>query len=1349
MQKDENPNKNNQTRKSVLIFSAVTALFIGIMGYEVIRENSPKETIKSSEKKFSIVLNTNKDFYQKPNVPELKLLNAQNQHYSNKIIALKEEAHESAKRLHQLQLSILSAEQVKESKQIQKLRQVLEDEENQKNSLTENLTKLQKNIETHEAQIANMESTIEVLDEIVQTQKNHKAEFNNQFKTQFEALQNENSIEKERLLKLIQDLNENQTALNNQIKTHASEVEKLEEELSRTSLMALDKELELDYLAEDLKTKHTTLTDQAKALSFVIEAEQLASKHLQKELHYLESQLAVELEKLKITENELQTAHLENAEKHQNLEIQNQEIAKKDETISLTQNTLDNLMVQSEIALASLNESLKENQARSVEKSVHHFHQLYIHEELAQILLDDLQKKQAELEKFKNVHHALSHDRNALKSLIDEKTQEISYHLMNTEERTSKYEATILELQENIEKLTLSLDKELEKATELEKEIAIRDSILLEKQQSNSEFNELTGLLTLREHELNEIKEVTSLKQQSNEELSELLQHHEEKYSHLQTKLEELNNLLKNREDELTAKNEAQANEIEQAQQAYQAALLKVEAAEASLIEKEKTLNESKETNEAKLEELKLLLKAREDELTAKDEALIQTKEVSEALAEEIQKAQEFYQTTLKLVAEAENSLNEKEKNVNDLTELLFRREQELKEIQEIALAKNESHEKLNTELTDFEAKLEELKQLLRNNEEQLSAKDEALNTTKETNNSLANEIQKAQESYQIVLKELEDAKSTAAVKENDVNQLTELLLQKDRELKEIQEIALAKNESNEKLNTELIDHEAKIEEFKQLLQAREEHAQESYQATLLKVETAEAALKEKENHVNELTNLLLQKDQELKEIQEIALAKNESNEQLNTKLIDHEAKLANLELVNNENISMNDKIKGELQLYQDALEKAVSAQETEKANAQDLITKLEELDSKLKSKESELSAKDSALNGSKETNEALALEIQKTQESYLQTLQKVQEAEASLKEKENDVNQLTDLLLHRERELENANQVALLKHESHEKLNAALADQESKIAALEAAYSTTTSSNDKIREELEAYQHALEKAIILQDIEKKSASDLSSKIEELDKALKTQEDMLSSKDEALKGSGQTNEGLIQEIQKTQESYKTVLKQYEDAQENTLKNQENVNFLTELLLHRERELAEINDMILNTTKTNEKLAEDLQKQHENLENSLKNYKDAEDRALEAERTLLKISEELKRQERELLETKDNSSAVDLKNQELAKEIHQQQEKFETALKEHIKAQENTHENEKNLHAMIEILVRRENELLKRLKAEELRKTTSKSTKAQTPASQAEEEREEKLEEEFWEPNEAEDMENIN
>ncbi len=165
MQKDENPNKNSQTRKSVLIFSAVTALFIGIMGYEVIRENSPKETLKSSEKKFSIVLNANKDFYQKPNVPELKLLNAQNQHYSNKIIALKKEAHESSRRLHQLQLSILSAEQAKETKEIKNLRQILENEENQKNSLTEDLVKLQKNIETHEAQIASMESTIGLLSE--------------------------------------------------------------------------------------------------------------------------------------------------------------------------------------------------------------------------------------------------------------------------------------------------------------------------------------------------------------------------------------------------------------------------------------------------------------------------------------------------------------------------------------------------------------------------------------------------------------------------------------------------------------------------------------------------------------------------------------------------------------------------------------------------------------------------------------------------------------------------------------------------------------------------------------------------------------------------------------------------------------------------------------------------------------------------------------------------------------------------------------------------------------------------------------------------------------------------------
>ena len=103
MPKDEklrNEVPNKKKGKSLLILSAVTALFIGVMGYEVIRENEPKNFKMSDDKK--LLISSNKAIYEKTEKINLNLLKAENRHFSTKIIALKEEAHANLKRLHDL-----------------------------------------------------------------------------------------------------------------------------------------------------------------------------------------------------------------------------------------------------------------------------------------------------------------------------------------------------------------------------------------------------------------------------------------------------------------------------------------------------------------------------------------------------------------------------------------------------------------------------------------------------------------------------------------------------------------------------------------------------------------------------------------------------------------------------------------------------------------------------------------------------------------------------------------------------------------------------------------------------------------------------------------------------------------------------------------------------------------------------------------------------------------------------------------------------------------------------------------------------------------------------------------------
>ena len=1450
MQKDEIPNKSHgQTRKTVLIFSAVTALFITIMGYEIIRESESKETVKPTEKKFSIVLNSNKDVYQKPDRIELKLLNAQNIHFSNKIIALKEEANQSSKRLHSLQLSIFSAEKAKENSLIQKLKKSLEIEESLKNELSKNIEKLQENIHTQEEQIVNMESTIDILDQIVYSQKKNKDLSQDHYKAKFEAFQDENLSEKTRLLRLIHDLEANQTTLKIEMQNHEYEIKHLEDELSRSNMIAIDKELEADNLNESLSSNHYELTKQVENLSFIIEAQGLASKHIHKELHYLQSQLAVELERLKKTENELKTAYLQFDEKNEDIMTKNQDLAKADEEVSFEKNRNEDLKIQSQQALLSLNESLFEEKENSLKNSVDFLHDLYIHEELYKLLLKSLETKQQELEQFKHAHHALSHDRNTLSSAIEEKSKHVSSLEENNKERSEDYESKIAALQENIEQMTLNLNLELSRAKELENEIAHRETIFDEKQKLSHEFSEMTDILKKKEHELKEVKEVAFLNQQSNEELKELLLHNEEQLKNLELSLVSLNENLSLNEEMLIAKNESLnssgerelqlAEELARSQNFYATALKQYDEASEAIEEKEHELQKlvskllsfeeelarSQETTYLKqesIEQLNTKLANHETKLTILEPAYSEHVSLNESLTQEIEETKQassekenqikeleirlsslekelesaFEVASLKQesidklnakltdhesltheVEETKKSAIDKENHARELAELLLVFEQELQRAGETALLKQESIEQLNAQLTDHQTKLlslepaysehvslnESLTQEIKETKKSAIDKENQATELREHLLALEQQLQKAEEMTSLkeesieklhaqlvgheaklqtlepaynehvsviesLALEIEETKRNATENENHARELADQLLVLEQQLQRMEETANLKEEAIEKLNAQLADHEAKLLS----LEPAYESNVSLNESLTREIEETKKSASEKENHARELAELLLTFEQELQRSEENAYLKQEAIEKLNAQLSDHQTKLQSFQPAYENNISLNESLAQEIE------ETKRNATENEN-HARELADQLLVLEQQLQRTEETVNFKQEAienLNAQLADHEA---KLQSLEPANVSLAQEIEESKRTVTEKENYARELAEHLLTLEGELQKASEIAYLKQEAIEKLNTQLAEHQTKLINLESTQETHISLNEKIRSELEVYQQALDRALILQDIENKSARELESKLEELNHLLKSRDSEILSKEETLKVSHQTNEELSNEIQKAQDSFKVIIKEYEEAQDNTIKNEENVNHLTELILHRERELTEIKELINETSKSNEKLSQDVQKQHEDLELSLQKYKEAEDKASNVENAIFKLGAELKERELELLNTKDHSSSVELQNQQLANEIYQRQQQLDAVLQAHAKAKEESHENEQQLHALIEHLTRREDELIKTLKEKELKKSLDEKSSNNLLDDQNPN----------WEPYQIEDMENIN
>lgn len=927
-----------QKAKSVLIFSAITALFVGIVGYESIKENRTNDVFNTPEKKIPILSNFTRDSYHKPDKVELALLNAQNHHFSNKIIALKEEAHENSKRLHAIQIALITAEKEKDNQQILKLKENLLKDRELSEKLHENLSKLQNEIQEKESEIVNLESTIDRLNNLLGSEQLKKEELRQHFENEIQIVENKTKDESQSLKNQLSTLQEEKTDLEKKIQEQIAYIEKLEDETTKRELALLDKELEADAIVQEYRSKEKESGNESKNLSFVLETEQLTTKHLQKELHYLESELAVTLQKIKEHESLFRESQAENEKKQETLNLLNQELLKKDQLLSYNSN-------EHELTKQNANQTLKE----LTETHIHQLHDTTIKDDLLVTLTKEVEQYKTELEHLKALHNSLSHDRNALKNHIEEKNQALKTLEENLAYTNEQHQAITQAHEENIQKLNASLEKELEKTKDLENSINRYEALLkehanLREEEKNyslefqKQLEALSHELQQKEHELSELKEVSSLKQQSNEELSELLSFHEGK-----------------------------------------------------LIGYKETLAESFQ------------------------------------LKEEIEKLQ-------KLIEEKEN----------------------------------------------FER----------------------------------------------------------LAKEN------------------------------------------------------------------------------KEGLENELKNL--------KEILEIR--------------------------------------ENELILTQEAFE-------NKNALHQELYSQFEK---------------------EKEDKTKVQLEF----------------------------DQLNQILTKKESELQNFQEMSALTNETNNQLNALVAFYEEKISNLESSESEKLLLNQKIREELEQYQKALENALILQDEEKKNAKDVEEKLKELEELYRQKENELSSTKETASSTEQINLNLAKEIEETKLKFENSLKAYEEAQNKTIENEKNLHELSEALLFREKELTEIRSLYHETEINNQKLSEEIQKQNQILNDSIEKYNQAELKAVEAEKNLLELSLRLKSQENALVDISQAHLSEKNKNKELSDELLKHQQELSNALLKYEETRRETNENEKELHDLIQLLVGRENLLLKAVEEKENNLLQQKETESE-------------------------------
>lgn len=159
--------RRERKRNTAIMLSAITCLFMGIMGYEMIRYEPLSATVSPVSTETSLVAKPKifleKAESQQTNELPIRVLSSQNRLQAQKIKALKADLDLVTQRLHDFHLSIQSATKAVESKKVHELETELSQNKQANEHLQDSIHHLHEEIELMDQKSMTMEQTIDSL----------------------------------------------------------------------------------------------------------------------------------------------------------------------------------------------------------------------------------------------------------------------------------------------------------------------------------------------------------------------------------------------------------------------------------------------------------------------------------------------------------------------------------------------------------------------------------------------------------------------------------------------------------------------------------------------------------------------------------------------------------------------------------------------------------------------------------------------------------------------------------------------------------------------------------------------------------------------------------------------------------------------------------------------------------------------------------------------------------------------------------------------------------------------------------------------------------------------------------
>jgi len=288
------PKKGGPKQKTALILGLITCLFLSSMGYEFAASRSTVPLLPQPEnKKLSILTPDN----QHPSLVghdkrQLALLNTENKNLSKKLLHLREETYAASQRLHNLQKTVFTAQNHLAESTITDLKERISEKEASHANLQNTIVKLEDNVRLYAERVLNMEVTIDTLSDMFDMQKVSKDQLVSSSRSEIVFIRNQSEQEKNRLTKVIANLENVQNELREKIASSSLEVDQIESDLAEHRLSIYDKELELKKLTQNHDSAENILNAHLSDITSLVHVNTLIEANLHQDLKDLKIELA-------------------------------------------------------------------------------------------------------------------------------------------------------------------------------------------------------------------------------------------------------------------------------------------------------------------------------------------------------------------------------------------------------------------------------------------------------------------------------------------------------------------------------------------------------------------------------------------------------------------------------------------------------------------------------------------------------------------------------------------------------------------------------------------------------------------------------------------------------------------------------------------------------------------------------------------------------------------------------------------------------------------------------------------------------------------------------------------------